>query len=140
MQNNGVRVVTELGVIPACAANSNALRQILLNLLTNAVQAMPQGGELRLRTTRAGADRIRLEVEDTGVGIAAENLHRIFDPFYTTKAPGQGTGLGLSVVHSVVRRHGGDITVDSAPGAGTTFRIDLPCPCHQESLPPATSP
>jgi PAS domain S-box-containing protein len=137
LQNNGVRVVTDLGTIPACAANSNAIRQILLNLLTNAVQAMPAGGELHLRTTRAGVDRIRLEVADTGVGIAAENLHRIFDPFYTTKAPGQGTGLGLSVVHSVVRRHGGDITVDSTPGVGTTFRIDLPCPCHQESLPPA---
>jgi PAS domain S-box-containing protein len=139
MQNNGVQVVTALGAIPTCAANLNAMRQLLLNLLTNAVQAMPQGGELRLRTARAGHDRIRLEVEDTGVGIAAENLHRIFDPFYTTKAPGQGTGLGLSVVHSVVRRHGGDISVDSTPGAGTTFRIELPALCHQDTLPPAAS-
>ena len=136
MQNNGVQVVTELGNIPACAANSNAMRQILLNLLTNAVQAMPDGGELRLRTGRAGRDRIRLEVEDTGIGITAENLKNVFDPFYTTKAPGQGTGLGLSVVHSVVRRYGGDITVESTPGVGTTFRIELPCPCHQDSLPP----
>jgi len=136
MQNNGVQVVTELGTIPACAANSNAMRQILLNLLTNAVQAMPDGGELRLRTGRAGRDRIRLEVEDTGIGITAENLKNVFDPFYTTKAPGQGTGLGLSVVHSVVRRYGGDITVESTPGVGTTFRIELPCPCHQDSLPP----
>jgi polar amino acid transport system substrate-binding protein len=136
MQNNGVQVVTELENIPACAANSNAMRQILLNLLTNAVQAMPDGGELRLRTGRAGRDRIRLEVEDTGIGISAENLKNVFDPFYTTKAPGQGTGLGLSVVHSVVRRYGGDITVESTPGVGTTFRIELPCPCHQESLPP----
>jgi PAS domain S-box-containing protein len=140
MQNNGVQVVTQLDDIPTCAANSNAVRQILLNLLTNAVQAMPHGGELRLRTTRAGRDRIWIEVEDTGVGIAPENLNKVFDPFYTTKAPGQGTGLGLSVVHSVVRRYGGDITVDSVYGVGTTFRIELPCPCHQESLPPATVP
>jgi PAS domain S-box-containing protein len=131
LQNNGVRVVTELGDIPACAANANAMRQLLLNLLTNAVQAMPQGGDLRLRTARTAANRICLEVEDTGVGIAPENLHRIFDPFYTTKAPGQGTGLGLSVVHSVVNRHGGEISVDSTPGVGTTFRIEFPCPCHE---------
>ncbi|HWP67429.1 MAG TPA: ATP-binding protein [Candidatus Limnocylindria bacterium] len=138
LQNNGVQVVTQLGDIPACAANANAMRQLLLNLLTNAVQAMPSGGVLRLRTARVGHDRMRLEVEDTGVGITPENLTRIFDPFYTTKAPGQGTGLGLSVVHSVVRRHGGDITVDSTPGVGTVFRIELPCPCHQDTLPPAT--
>jgi PAS domain S-box-containing protein len=139
LQNNGVQVVTQLANIPPCAANANAMRQLLLNLLTNAVQAMPRGGELRLRTARAGHDRMRLEIEDTGVGIAPENLHRIFDPFYTTKAPGQGTGLGLSVVHSVVRRHGGDIMVDSTPGVGTTFRIELPCPCHQDTLPPAAA-
>jgi PAS domain S-box-containing protein len=136
LQNNGVHIVARLGDIPTCAANANAMRQLLLNLLTNAVQAMPRGGELRLRTARTGTDRICLEVQDTGVGIAPENLHRIFDPFYTTKAPGQGTGLGLSVVHSVVLRHGGDISVESTPGAGTTFRIELPCPCHQDRLPP----
>ena len=120
--------MTQLGDIPSCAANANAMRQLLLNLLTNAVQAMPRGGELRLRTARAGRDRIRLEVEDTGVGIAPENLHRIFDPFYTTKAPGQGTGLGLSVVHSVVSRHGGDISVESTPGTGTRFHTMLVAP------------
>jgi PAS domain S-box-containing protein len=140
MQNNGVRVVTQLGDVPPCAANANAMRQILLNLITNAVQAMPRGGELRLRTAHLGHDRIRLEVEDTGVGIAAENLKNVFDPFYTTKAPGQGTGLGLSVVHSAVRRYGGDISVESVPGLGTTFRIDLPCPCHQDSPRPSAAP
>ena len=135
LQNNGVRVRTQLGQIPPCAANGNAMRQILLNLLTNAVQAMPEGGELRLRTARVGPDRIRLEVEDTGVGIAPENLRSVFDPFYTTKAPGQGTGLGLSVVHSVVRRYGGDVQVSSQLGVGTTFAIELPCPCHQDPIP-----
>ena len=131
LETSRVRVVTELGEIPPCAANANAMRQILLNLVTNAVQAMPTGGELRLRTERPSNDRIRLHVIDTGVGIPPDRLTRIFDPFYTTKAPGQGTGLGLSVVHSVVQRYGGEISVTSRLDHGTTFIIELPCPCHQ---------
>jgi two-component system NtrC family sensor kinase len=115
------------------------MRQILLNLVTNAVQAMPEGGELRLRTERPSTDRIRLQVEDTGVGIPPDRLTRIFDPFYTTKAPGQGTGLGLSVVHSVVQRYGGEISVTSRPNHGTTFTIDLPCPCHQSVVRPSAT-
>ena len=130
IENNGVRVTTELSAIPPCVANVNAMRHILLNLITNAVQAMPEGGELVLRTGRAGTDRIRVEVQDTGVGIPPAHLQDIFNPFFTTKAPGQGTGLGLSVVHSIVQRYRGDIRVQSEVGAGTTFVIELPCPCH----------
>jgi PAS domain S-box-containing protein len=133
LQDNGVRVTTELGDIPSCVANQNAMRQILLNLITNAVQAMPDGGELTLRTTR-GQDSIRLEVRDTGVGIPAEHLQDIFNPFYTTKAPGQGTGLGLSVVHTILQRYHGEIRVASEVGVGTTFTIDLPCQCHAEAV------
>src|SRR6185503_16823754 len=107
MQDNGVQVSTELGSIPPCLANANAMRQILLNLITNAVQAMPQGGALALRTGVADDNRLCLEVRDTGVGIPAEHLQDIFNPFYTTKAPGQGTGLGLSVVHSILQRYRG---------------------------------
>jgi PAS domain S-box-containing protein len=135
LQDNGVRVTTDLGPISPCLANPNAMRQILLNLITNAVQAMPQGGELTLRTAVTSANAIRLEVRDTGVGIPPERLQDIFNPFYTTKAPGQGTGLGLSVVHSVLRRYHGEIRVASELGVGTTFTIDLPCPCHAEVLP-----
>jgi signal transduction histidine kinase len=135
LQDNGVSVKTELGAIPPCLANANAMRQILLNLVTNAVQAMPRGGELLLRTGKTADDRIRLEVRDTGVGIPPEHLQDIFNPFYTTKEPGQGTGLGLSVVHSVLRRYQGDIRVESEVGVGTTFTIDLPCQCHAEVLP-----
>jgi PAS domain S-box-containing protein len=134
MQDNGVHVSTELSLIPPCLANLNAMRQVLLNLITNAVQAMPEGGELVLHTEVAGTNRIRLEVRDTGVGIAPEHMQDIFNPFYTTKAPGQGTGLGLSVVHSVVRRYQGEIHVHSTVGAGTTFTIDLPCQCHAEAV------
>jgi signal transduction histidine kinase len=95
---------------------------------------MPDGGELVLHTAVAGTNRIRLEVRDTGVGIAPEHLQDIFNPFYTTKEPGQGTGLGLSVVHSVVRRYQGEIHVQSTVGAGTTFTIELPCQCHAEAV------
>jgi PAS domain S-box-containing protein len=132
LQDNGVHVTTDLGPIPPCLANVNAMRQILLNLITNAVQAMPEGGELAIHTADAGANQIRLEVRDTGIGIPAEHLQDIFNPFYTTKAPGQGTGLGLSVVHSILQRYRGEIRVTSQVGRGTTFTIDLPCQCHAD--------
>jgi PAS domain S-box-containing protein len=130
LQNSDVRVITELGPLGTCVANQNALRQIFLNLITNAVQAMPSGGELRLRTAPLEDGRIQLEFSDTGVGIPPEDLNSIFNPFFTTKAPGQGTGLGLSVVHSVVQRYGGEIRVRSQVNQGSTFTIEFPCPCE----------
>jgi len=133
LQNAGVRVTADLGEVPPCVVNANAMRQILLNLITNAVQAMPKGGDLYLRTVRGNGDRVRLDVRDTGVGIAAVHLSNIFNPFYTTKEPGQGTGLGLSVVHSILQRYRGDIRVTSEVGTGTTFSIELPCPCHDDA-------
>ena len=129
LQSSDVHVASDLGDIRPCTANANALRQIFLNLITNAVQAMPDGGELGIRTARGPGQRIRIEFADTGVGIPPEQLKDIFNPFFTTKSPGQGTGLGLSIVHSVVRRYHGDIRVRSTPGAGTTFSIELPCGC-----------
>ena len=134
LQNSGIRVLTEFGALGACLANQNALRQIFLNLISNAVQAMPNGGELRLRTVPLPDGRIRLEFADTGVGIPPEHLTDIFNPFFTTKEPGQGTGLGLSVVHSVVERYRGEIRVESTVGAGTTFSIEFPCPCEASTL------
>jgi PAS domain S-box-containing protein len=133
LQNNDVRVVTELEDIGLCTANQNALRQILLNLITNAVQAMPHGGELRIRTARGDDGRMHLEFSDTGVGIPEDQIKDIFNPFFTTKSPGQGTGLGLSIVHSVVQRYHGDIQVRSTPNVGTTFTIDMPCGCDVEA-------
>ena len=111
-------------------ANQNAMRQIFLNLITNAVQAMPNGGELRVSSELLPDNRIRLEFSDTGVGIPAEHLTDIFNPFFSTKDPGQGTGLGLSVVHSVVKRYQGDIRVQSQVNRGTSFTIEFPCPCE----------
>jgi PAS domain S-box-containing protein len=126
---SNIRVASELGEIGSCVANQNALRQIFLNLITNAVQAMPDGGVLTVRTSLQPERRVHVEVEDTGVGIPPEHLNDIFNPFFTTKAPGQGTGLGLSVVHSVVKRYNGEIQVRSQVGRGTTFAIEFPCPC-----------
>jgi PAS domain S-box-containing protein len=132
LQNSGVHVVTDFGGLGTCLANQNALRQIFLNLITNAVQAMPGGGELRVRSEFLPGGIVRLEFGDTGTGIAPEHLNDIFNPFFTTKAPGQGTGLGLSVVHSVVKRYRGDIRVQSQVDRGTTFTIEFPCPCESD--------
>lgn len=132
LQTNGVKVTTAFGKVGVCTANQNALRQVFLNLITNAVQAMPRGGVLRVCTQRDADRRVLIEFSDTGVGIAEEHLHRVFDPFFTTKEPGQGTGLGLSVVHSVIKRYQGNITVRSKVGAGAAFLIELPCPCAIE--------
>jgi PAS domain S-box-containing protein len=132
LQTNNVKVVTAFGKVGSCLANQNALRQVFLNLITNAVQAMPQGGELRLRTQRKANRNVLIEFSDTGVGIPEHHLHSIFNPFFTTKEPGQGTGLGLSVVHSIIKRYQGNITVQSKPQVGTTFLIELPCPCAAE--------
>jgi two-component system NtrC family sensor kinase len=97
-----------------------------MNLCLNAVQAMSSGGHLRVTTARLGDDRVGIRVEDDGPGIAPEHLHRIWDPFFTTKPVGQGTGLGLSITQRIVARHGGAIRVESAPGAGARFLIELP--------------
>ncbi len=101
------------------------MEQVLINLLTNAVQAMPDGGHLTFDLSR-GESEIELKVIDTGIGIAAENLPRIFDPFFTTKPEGEGTGLGLSVSYGIITRHGGRIEVSSETGKGTIFTIHLP--------------
>jgi signal transduction histidine kinase len=106
-------------------ADENQLEQVFLNLASNAMDAMPDGGRIDVRT---GADdgRIGIEFADTGPGIAPDVLPRIFEPFFTTKAVGKGTGLGLPIVQRIVEEHGGTIDVRSQPGRGTTFRIELP--------------
>lgn len=105
------------------------MEQVLMNLATNARDAMPSGGELRLATSRvehSGQTWAQLSVSDTGEGIDAETAAHIFDPFFTTKATGKGTGLGLASVYGVAHQSGGDVTVESEPGAGATFRVQLP--------------
>ena len=108
--------------------NRTELQQVLINLIVNAIHAMPDGGKLRLVSRDEkldGRDGIRVDVTDTGIGMTPEVLSRIFDPFFTTKRR-QGTGLGLSISQTLVRRQGGALTVESKPGQGTTFSIWLP--------------
>ena len=101
------------------------IKQVFLNLVTNAIQAMPQGGRLRVNTAQMG-DEVVVAVSDSGMGIPPEALDRIFDPFFTTKPVGQGTGLGLSVSLGIVREHSGRITVESQLGQGSTFQVWRP--------------
>jgi PAS domain S-box-containing protein len=107
-------------------ADHNQLDQVLMNLIVNACDAMPGGGDLAVRTGRLSDTEAYVEVRDSGVGMSEELQERIFDPFFTTKVSGQGTGLGLAVVHGIVVQHGGRIDVTSRAGTGTVFRIVLP--------------
>jgi signal transduction histidine kinase len=111
--------------LPEVYADAGQLMQVLVNLVVNAIQAMPAGGRLDV-ATRSRPGTIELSVADQGQGIAPEVAEHIFEPFFTTKDVGQGTGLGLSVVHGIVAAHGGRIEVDSAPGDGARFTVELP--------------
>jgi two-component system NtrC family sensor kinase len=106
-------------------ADGGQLQQAVIALGTNAIDAMPNGGKLTLRAFNQ-ANGVVIEIEDTGVGIAADNLSKIFEPFFTTKEVGRGTGLGLAVCYGIVTDHGGRLSVRSNPGVGTTFSILLP--------------
>ena len=105
--------------------DAQQIEQVLVNLIQNAIQAMPQGGTLCVSMSQA-EEAVALAVQDSGIGIPPENLRRIFDPFFTTKPEGEGTGLGLSVSYGIITRHHGRIDVDSAVGQGTTVTILLP--------------
>ncbi len=126
MRKGKVKVVIDAPSRPVMAYyDAGQIEQVLINLIQNAIQAMPDGGILRINLSQApGA--VALAVQDTGIGIPPENLGRVFDPFFTTKKEGEGTGLGLSVSYGIISRHGGRIGVESKVGQGTTFTILLP--------------
>jgi len=111
--------------LPGVKANAGKLQQVFLNLFLNARDAMPFGGVLSVRTS-AQDGTAHIFVSDNGEGIAPENLGRIYDPFFTTKGAKKGTGLGLSVTYGIVREHSGSIEVESLPGKGTQFSLELP--------------
>ena len=121
-----IRIESALGPnLPRIQGSRDHLQQVLLNLLNNARDAMPQGGRIAIRT-KAGRGQVVTEVEDSGTGIAQEARQRLFEPFFTTKEVGKGTGLGLSVSYGIMKAHGGEIEVDSEPGRGALFRLTLP--------------
>lgn len=124
-----VAIVRKMDSLEPVWGDKNQIQQMVVNLCSNAVDALPKGGTITVRTRPARADDghgVVLEVEDDGVGIA-ENIQReVFNPFFTTKEVGKGTGLGLSLVHEIVSRHGGKISLKSTLGRGTTFTIHLP--------------
>ena len=111
--------------LPSVQATPHEVRQVLLNLFLNAIEAMRDGGTLSVRSKRSEEGLVCLEVSDEGVGIPVENLTRIFDPFFTTKPRGKGTGLGLSISYGIIKRFGGSVKVESVQGRGTTVRICL---------------
>lgn len=126
-QRRSIRVIEDLDFrLPAVAADGNHLKQIFINLVMNALQAMEGGGTLLVRTSMLDGDTVEAEIADTGAGIPAEAVEKIFEPFYTTKKPGEGTGLGLFITRKIVELYGGTIKVRSMPGQGTTFFIRLP--------------
>lgn len=127
LRQRGVEVTLELDDgEPMVMADHFQMEQLFLNLVLNAAQAMPEGGSLTLRSFQRGGDAC-VEVRDTGVGIEEDLLKRIFDPFFSTRGVGEGTGLGLTVSDAIVSSHGGAIEVESEVGMGSVFRVVLPC-------------
>ena len=130
-QLNKVAVIKELDPsLPKLTADPSQLQQVFTNLILNAIQAMPGGGKLHLRTSLDN-EQIKVEVQDTGVGISPENMRKLFTPFFTTKKEVKGVGLGLAVSHGIIQRHRGKIEVQSKEGEGTIFTVYLPL--HQEA-------
>jgi signal transduction histidine kinase/CheY-like chemotaxis protein len=136
LEARGVRVETalELGSIPRAAADPPSVREVLVNLILNAVDALPRGGRVTVRTW-ATEDGVHCAVADDGVGMPAEVRRRVFEPFFTTKGV-KSTGLGLSVAYGIIQRHGGELTVDTEEGGGTTVTFRLPKAARRPSAPP----
>jgi len=122
----GITLHEELNAVPPIEGDGNRLKQVFINLVMNAVQAMPPRGSLTVRTSLVDNDEVEIAFADTGPGIPGELLPHIFDPFFTTKQEGEGTGLGLYISRHIILEHSGTIAVDSSPGGGTTFRIRIP--------------
>jgi signal transduction histidine kinase len=133
-----IRLELELaGERPCVKADPNQLEQVFMNLAANARDAMPEGGEFRVRTALARGS-VLIQIGDTGRGMSGSVLEHIFEPFFTTKGVGKGTGLGLSIVYGIIQQNQGTIHVSSSPGRGTTFDILLPAaPDGEEARPPA---
>jgi two-component system NtrC family sensor kinase len=131
---NRVQVVEEFGELELVECNPSQLNQVFLNLINNAAQAIPGDGTVTVRSSMEGG-RVRIDVSDTGTGISEDVQPHIFDTYFTTKAPGEGTGLGLPIVKSIVEEHGGEVKFKTRSGVGTTFSVFLPVVLPQEAQP-----
>ena len=118
--------VGDMSSVPPIMADARQLQQVFINLLVNAIQAMPQGGELSIMVSADGGDWLKVSVQDSGTGIAPGDMERLFTPFFTTKEKDRGTGLGLAVSYGIVERHGGRIEVQSEVNQGSTFTVYFP--------------
>ena len=132
LRKKNIEVVAVLATCPLFACSPAQINQVLLNLVTNAAQAMSCRPDASPRTHSVGHYAL-IAVEDNGKGIPAQALERIFEPFFTTKPIGQGTGLGLSICYQIIETHGGRIRATSSPAPGTRFLIALPLPTPQDS-------
>ena len=131
--NRGINFTEEYARdLPKVRVDFNQMRQVFLNLFLNAIQAMPNGGELKIKAqpialaplVNPGKDYVRISISDTGKGISAHGINKIFDPFFTTRS--KGIGLGLSITYQIIKKHGGSIKVESRVDRGTTFILTLP--------------
>lgn len=119
------RVIREFSDLPMVRCNTQQINLVFLNLLVNAADAIPKQGEITLKTRQEG-DVVLVSVSDTGIGIPARIRERVFEPFFTNKGVGNGIGLGLSMSYDIVKKHGGELTLESKEGKGTTFTVRLP--------------
>ena len=125
-QLTGIEVIRDFGSLPPLEGYPGKMNQVFMNLFSNAIQAMPGGGWLRIRTRQTTGRQVEIQIQDTGTGIPEEIRQKIFDPFFTTKQVGEGTGLGLSISLGIIKLHNGDIRLESEPGQGTTVSLILP--------------
>ena len=127
LRRRGIEVVRHMDSCPEIEGDEDRLQQVFLNLLVNAADAMPEGGVLEVGVSPNDAGEVEISIRDSGAGISEENLSSVFDPLFTRKPRGQGTGLGLLVTRRIVLEHGGSIDATSEVGSGTRFLIRLPC-------------
>jgi len=135
--SGSIEIVSDLKPAPAVMGSASRLEQVVINIVANARDAMPNGGRLTISSfTEVRGKKLfaRLDISDTGSGIPDDVKEKIFDPFFTTKEAGKGTGLGLSISYGIIKEHGGEITVESAVDKGTTFRIAIPA-CSEKTAP-----
>jgi signal transduction histidine kinase len=135
LRAHAIEVSVDVADRAVIRGSADKLQQLFINLVMNAIDAMPDGGKLGVRVSSLGADRIEVRIRDSGHGMAPEIQERIFEPFYSTKAPGRGSGLGLVVAQGIVSDHGGTISVSSALGRGTEFTITFPRLASQSDAP-----